>query len=63
MEKLHLTKFVGEYYVDVKINGNIIKRFDLISDDFAMTHAREYYNKIRKLSDEEFKEKFPEYFL
>lgn len=42
--------------------GKLIKSFSMY-DDFAFTEGAEYAKRMRKLSEEEFQELYPELFL
>ena len=60
MTELSLETIDGDRYV--KYKGVTIKYYSKY-DDYAFTKSSNYYKELKSMSDEKFKEIFPEFFL
>ena len=47
----------------VFLNDIVIKKFDIIADDYAYTNSRHFANKIRSCPIEEIHNSYPECFI
>lgn len=56
------TRTIDNYRV-VQYRGHTIDKFHIIGDDFAYTHCNESASAFRKMSEEDFINMFPEFFL
>lgn len=59
MNKQVIVQLIADEKV-IFLNNIVIKRFNIISDDYAYTNATKYAKKVRKMTDKEIIKYYPE---
>ena len=62
MQQISLRSNEDKQQREVIYQGKVIKSFSYY-DDFAYTKARDYASYVERLPKEEFRDKFPEFFI